>query len=76
MLSTSSLLGAWHLGDVVENKPESLFVVFLGKALKGMSPPFMRKTGDPDTSEMGIPKRVQTSRPKYSDAFRFLVNGG
>ena len=33
MVSTASVLGARHLGEVVENKPASLFVVFLGKAL-------------------------------------------
>ena len=33
MVSTASLLGARHLGDVVENKPESSLVVCLGKTL-------------------------------------------
>ena len=33
MVSTASLLGAWHLGEVVENKPASLLVVSLGKAI-------------------------------------------
>ena len=27
----------------------------------------MRKTGDPDTSEIATPKRVRTYRPKHSD---------
>ena len=36
MASAASLLGAWHLGEVVENKSASLLVVFLGKALNGM----------------------------------------
>ena len=31
----ASLLGARHLGEVVENKPASLLVVSLGKALNG-----------------------------------------
>ena len=35
MASAASLLGAWHLGKVVENKPASSLVVFLGKALNG-----------------------------------------
>ena len=35
MVSTASLLGARHLWEVVENKPASSFVVFLGKALNG-----------------------------------------
>ena len=39
-------------------------------------PTFKLKTGDPDTSEIATPKRVQTYRPKYSETIRFLVNGG
>ena len=63
MVSVASLLGARHLWEVVENKPASSLVVFLGKALNGR-PTFMWKTGDP---EMATPKRVQTHRPKHSD---------
>ena len=40
------------------------------------TPAFMGKTGGPDTSETTTPKRVPTSRPKYSDTIRFLENGG
>ena len=36
----------------------------------------MWKTGDPDTMETATPKRVRTSRPKYSDTIRLFVNGG
>ena len=36
----------------------------------------MWKTGGPDSSEMATPKRVRTSRPKYSGTIRFFVNGG
>ena len=36
MLFTVSLLGVQHLGEVVENKPASSFVVSLGKALNSM----------------------------------------
>ena len=32
----------------------------------------MWKRGGPDTAEMATPKGVRTSRPKYSDAIRFL----
>ena len=39
MVSTAFLLGTWHLGEVVENKPASSLLVFLGKALKGMPLP-------------------------------------
>ena len=36
---TASLLGAWHLWKVVDNKPTSSLVVSLGKALNGTPPP-------------------------------------
>ena len=39
MVSTASLLGARHLGEVVENKPTSSLVVSLGKALNATFPP-------------------------------------
>ena len=35
MVSAATLLGARHLGQVVENKPASSLVVSLGKALNG-----------------------------------------
>ena len=38
MVFTASLLGAQHIRDSVENKPASLLVVSLGKALNGMPP--------------------------------------
>ena len=38
MVFTASLLGAQYKRDSVENKPASLFVVFLDKALNGMPP--------------------------------------
>ena len=76
MVSTASLLGAQHLGEVVENRPASSLVVSLGKALNGTPPTFIWKTGSPDTAETATPERVRTSRPKYNDTIRFLVNGG
>ena len=76
MVSTSSLLGAQHLGDVVENKPASLLVVSLGKALNRMPPPLCGRQVAQTTLEMATPKQVQTSCPKYSDTICFLVNGG
>ena len=39
MVSIASLFGARHLGEVVENKPESLLVVSLSKTLNGTPPP-------------------------------------
>ena len=38
MVFTASLLDAQHIRDSVENKPASLLVVSLGKALNGMPP--------------------------------------
>ena len=38
MVFTASLLGAQHIRDSVENKPASLLVVSLGKALNGVPP--------------------------------------
>ena len=38
MVFTASLLGAQQIRDSVENKPASLLVVSLGKALNGMPP--------------------------------------
>ena len=63
MVSAASLLGARHLGEVVENKPASLLVVPWARHLTGR-PTFMWKTGDP---EMATPKRVRTYRPKHND---------
>ena len=39
MVFTASLIGTWHLGEVAKNKPASLLVVSLGKALNGTPPP-------------------------------------
>ena len=38
MVFTAFLLGAQHIRDSVENKPASLLVVSLGKALNGIPP--------------------------------------
>ena len=43
MVFTASLLGARYLGEIVEKKPASSLVVFLGKALSGMPPPLCGK---------------------------------
>ena len=65
-------LGARYLGEVVENKPASSFVVSLVKSLND-APAFMWKTGGPGTSDKATPKRVRTSHPNYKICF--LVNG-
>ena len=64
MVSVAFLFGTRHLWEVVENKPASLFVVSMGKALNRM-PHLYVKTGNP---EMATPKRVQTYHPNHSDA--------
>ena len=50
MVFTTSLLGAQHNRDGVENKRESLLVLSVGKALNGM-PPFLcsRKVVGPNS---------------------------
>ena len=42
MLFTTSLLGARHLGEVLENKPASSLVVSLGKVLNEMPPLYVK----------------------------------
>ena len=42
----------------------------------GMPPPLCGRQVAHKTSKKATPKRVRTSRPKYSDTIRFLVNGG
>ena len=74
MVSTASLLGARHLWEVVENKPASSLIVFLGKALNGTPPPLCGRQVVQTPQKMATPKRVRTSRPKYSDTIHFLVN--
>ena len=39
MIFTASLLGAWHVGKVVENKPANSLVMSLGKAPNEKPPP-------------------------------------
>ena len=48
----------------------------LGQGTYGTPPSLCGRQGPQNTSEMATPKRVQTSRPKYSDTICFLVNGG
>ena len=72
MVSIASLLRARHLWEVVENKPESLFVVSLNKALNG-TPHLYVEDRWPRYSKIATPKRVRTYRPKHSDAIRSIV---
>ena len=45
MVFTASLLGVQRIRDSVENKPASLLVVSLGKALNGMAPSLCGRHG-------------------------------
>ena len=75
MASAASLLGARYLWEVVENKPASSLVVSLGKALNGTHHLYVEDRW-PINLEKGNSQASATSRPKYSDTIRFLVNGG
>ena len=75
MVSTASLLDAWHLRDVVENKLESSFVVSLDKVINRKPSPLCERQVA-QTSEMTSLKLVQTSCAKDSNTICFLVNGG
>ena len=71
MVSTASLFGACHLGDV-KKKPASSVVVLLGKALNGTPPPLRGR----QLAQTPQKWQLRTNRPKHSDTIRFLVNGG
>ena len=72
MASIASLLGARHLSEVVENKPASLLVVFLGKALNGTPPPLC---GRQVTRKWQLPSECGLTAQNIA-IHRFLVNGG
>ena len=52
----------------MENKPASLFVVFLGKSLNGMPPIFMWQTGNEakQSTRLGGPVWRKTRKPSMS----------
>ena len=75
MVSIASLLGARHLGEVVENKPVSSLVVSLGKALNG-TPHLHVEDRWPGHHENGNSQASAKTLLKDSDTIRFLVNGG
>ena len=77
MVSTASLLGARHLGKVVEDKPASSLVVSLVKALNGRPPPLCGRQEWFRHFENGNSQAMRTSRTKkYSDTICFFVNEG
>ena len=71
MVSTASLLGAWHLRNVVKNKPESSLFVSLGKVVNEM-PPYVedrcsRHLGNGNSQANAI---IPSTRQRYNSIFR------
>ena len=67
MVFTASLLGAQHIRDSVENKPASLLVVSLGKALNGMPPSLC---GRQMVGPSSLPVVVALSDERYANRAR------
>ena len=55
MVSKAFLLGAQHIEEIVENKPASLFVVTLGKALNGTLPSLCGRQVDQTPRKWPLP---------------------
>ena len=68
MASVASLLGAWYLGEVVENKPASL-LVSLGKALNGKPHPYVEDRWPIKPQKRQLPSKCR--RPVQSIAIQF-----
>ena len=75
MVTTASLLGARHLREVVENKPASLLVVSLGKALNGTPRlyvedrwPSLERDGLRQASQPKIRCVMNTTKTNWSSA--------
>ena len=68
MVSTASLLGARHVEGVVENKPASSLVVFLGKALNGTPPPLCGRQVA-QTPQMARRRQWQTTTVSCQENF-------
>ena len=64
MVFTAFLLGAQHIRDSVENKPASLLVVSLGKALNGMPPSLC---GRQMVGPSSLPVMVAKSDERYAN---------
>ena len=66
MVFTASLLGAQYKRDSVENKPASLFVVFLDKALNGMPPSLCgRQVSGPSSLPSWWPSLTEDSQTEH-----------
>ena len=72
MVSTVSLFGARHLGHVVENRPASFRVMFLGKALKGTPPPLCGRQVAQITQKWQLPSEY--GRPVQNIAIQFAFS--
>ena len=72
MVSTASLLGARHFGEVVENKPASSLVVTLGKALNGTPPPICKRQVAQTSQKWQLPS--ECGRPVQNIAIRFAFS--
>ena len=72
MVSTASLLGARHLGEVVENKPASSLVVSLGKALNGTPPPLCGRQVAQTSRKCQLPSECGLSVQNIAIQFAFL----
>ena len=72
MVSTASLLGARHLGEVVENKPASSLVVSLGKALDGTPPPLYGRQVAQAARKWRLTSECGRSVQKIAIQFAFL----
>ena len=75
MVFTASLISAWLLGKVVENKPESSLVVSLGKTLNGTPLTLHGRQVAQTPRKWQLPSECGRPVQKYSNAIRFFVNG-
>ena len=72
MVSTVSLLGARHLGEVEKNKPASSRVVSLDKAINGMPPPLCERQVAHTPQKWQLPSKC--GRPVQNIAIQFAFS--
>ena len=79
MVCTAFLLGAWYLGDVVENKSASSLVMSLGKALNRTPPPLCGRQVARYLGNAQTPRkwqlRSECGRPVQKIAKQFAYSG-
>ena len=71
MVYTTSLLGARHQGDVVENKPASSLVVSLSKAPNWTPPPLCERQVAQTPRKWQLPSVCGRPVQHISDTIRF-----